>query len=710
MRIVLGALAATVICANGASAQQADAVGATPESQRDDVVVTAARTILPASALPLTVDVIDRETLSRQVTVSGSVVDAVSALLPAFSPTREKITGVGETLRGRSPLYAINGIPQTTPIRDGARDGYTIDPFFIDRVEVIYGSNALQGIGATGGVVNQVTVRAPQTDGWSGRTLLQGNSADDFSGDALGGKVAGLVAFRSGRVDATAGVAFERRGAFLDGRGRRVGYDGNQSEIQDTDTLSFFGRVGVDLSDTARFEVIANRFRLQGNNHYVPVEGSRVRGIPATTRRGETPGEPSTGLAQMVSASLTDGDLAGGAFTLQGFYNHTSDTFAGGILATFQDARIAPVGTLFDQSRNVSRKLGGKISYERGVPGFEALTLTAGFDALFDRTAQTLVQTNRTWVPRTEFRSLAPFGQGNLKLFDGIIRLAGGLRYENVRLDVPDYTTLAVFGAQSVTGGTPAFSRALWNGGVVLEPVKGIRAYGSYAEGYTIADIGRVLRAVDRPNVRIDQFLDLTPVISNNRELGVEVTQGPLVASATYYWSSSDAGQVLVRNDDGIFNVNRQPIDIAGLELNLDVRMPLPGLKIGTGYSHVTGRTDTNADGRLDADLDGANISPDRLNLNLDYSLGRFSARAQGRWYLSRRFQGQPIANDFVGYRLFDAYVAYELGGGRVMLSVQNLGNTDYVTYYSDTQGPTDNARFYTGRGRNFTLSWQAGF
>jgi hypothetical protein len=32
----------------------------------------------------------------------------------------------------------------------------------------------------------------------------------------------------------------------------------------------------------------------------------------------------------------------------------------------------------------------------------------------------------------------------------------------------------------------------------------------------------------------------------------------------------------------------------------------------------------------------------------------------QGRYYLSRRFQGQPIANDFVGYRLFDAYAAYD--------------------------------------------------
>ena len=37
-----------------------------------EVVVTAARTILPASALPMTVDVIDRKTLSEQVAISGS--------------------------------------------------------------------------------------------------------------------------------------------------------------------------------------------------------------------------------------------------------------------------------------------------------------------------------------------------------------------------------------------------------------------------------------------------------------------------------------------------------------------------------------------------------------------------------------------------------------------------------------------------------------
>jgi iron complex outermembrane receptor protein len=705
MKIIVALLAVTGLTGT-AHAQDRLTEDANPE----ELVVTAARSILPASALPLTVDVIDRETLSKQVAVSGSIVDAVSALLPAFSPTREKLSGVGETLRGRSPLYAINGIPQSTPIRDGGRDGYTIDPFFVDRVEVIYGSNALQGIGATGGVVNQVTARAPQADGLSGRALLQGNSADDFAGEALGGKVAGLVNWRGGAIDATAGAAFERRGAYLDGRGRRIGYDGNQSETQDSDTLSFFARIGVALSDTARLEVIANRFELQGNNHYVPVNGNRATGLPATTRRGRTPGEPSTGLAQMASASLTDSDLGGGAFTLQGFWNRTSDTFAGGILATFQDPAIAADNTLFDQSRNLSRKLGGKISYERAVPGLPALTLTAGFDALFDRTGQSLVQTGRSWVPQTDFRSLAPFGQANLKLFAGLLRLNGGVRYENVRLDVPDYTTLASSGSRAVTGGSPAFDRALWNGGVVVEPVRGIRAYGSYAEGYTIADIGRVLRAVNRAGVRIDTYLDLTPVVSNNRELGVEVTQGPLTASSSYYWSSSDAGQLLVRGADGIFSVVRQPIDIEGLEVKLDTATPLPGLKLGVGFAHTVGRTDTNGDGTLDADLDGANIAPDRMNLTADFARGAFAARVQARYYLSRRFDGQVIANDFGGYHLLDAYVSYDLPAGRVMLSVQNLANAEYVTYYSDTQGPDDDARFYTGRGRNLTLSWQARF
>ncbi|WP_324751083.1 TonB-dependent receptor [Sphingomonas sp. LY54] len=678
---------------------------------KDDeaIVVTAARTVLPASALPLTIDVIDARALAEQVSISGSVVDAVSTLSPSFSPTRQKLSGAGETLRGRSPLFAINGIPQSTPIRDGSRDGYTIDPFFIDRVELIYGSNALQGIGATGGVVNQVTIGPPRADGISGRALLQGSADTGFSDDGFGAKAAGLVGYRAGAFDATIGAAYEARGAFYDGHGRRIGVDGTQGEIQDSKSWSVFGRFGYAIGDSARLDLIANRFELKGDGDYVVVNGNRATGLPTTSRRGEAPGIPPANRVETLALSLIDDDLGGGALTSQVFFNRSRDTFGGSTAGTFQDPAIAPVGTLFDQSSNRSRKYGGKIAYERAVPGLEGLTGTLGFDALFDRTEQSLVLTDRVWVPPTDFRSLAPFAQFNLGLLDNKLRLAGGARWENVELKVDDFTTLASSGSTFVSGGNPSFQDVLLNGGVIVEPMRGMRLYGSYAEGYTVPDVGRILRAVSTPGTDVDDFLDISPVVSNNRELGIELKRGPLDASVAYFWSSSKLGQFLV-NNGGIFDVQRQRIEIEGIEINLTAQTPVPGLAFSVGYSHLVGQTDSNGDGDVDLDLDGANISPDRLNLAAIYRRGPLSARLQGQFHLSRRFDGGDPRNDFGGYAVADALVRYETGVGTLALSAQNLFDTHYISYNSDTTNPTDNSRFFAGRGRVFTLGWDYRF
>lgn len=675
-------------------------VGQRAEIDPDAIVVTGTRTRLPVTALPLTVDVLGGQDFIDQAAVSGSVIDAVSARLPAFSPTREKLSGAGESLRGRSPLFAINGVPQSTPIRDGSRDGYTIDPFFIDRVEVIYGSNALQGIGATGGVVNQVTVGAPAVDGVSMRTLVQGTAQNGVKGEALGGKVAGLVGYRADDFDVTAGGTFERRGVFFDGHGERIGVDGTQGEIQDSDSWSVFGRLGYNISATTRVEIVANRFELKGRGHYV-----QVPGFPATSIRGESEGEPSANRAELLSASLTSGDLRGGELTAQAFFSRTRDIFGGSIARTFQDASIAPIGTLFDQSVNNSRKLGAKFGYERTLPGFDVLTLTAGLDLLHDRTAQTLLETGRAWVPESSFFSVAPFLQGNLKLLDGKLRLAGGVRYEKVTLDVPDYTTLASYGSRNVEGGKPSFDEALLNGGVIVEPMKGLRAYASYAEGYTIADVGRILRAINVDDVDIDNFLTLEPVVSNNRELGVEWKRGFLSASAAYWWSSSKLGSLLVRNLDGIYDVARQPIELEGLDLTIDAKMPIEGLSIGAAYARVRGQTDSSdADTKVNNDLDGANIAPDRINLYAAYARGAFDARVATRFYFNREFNDPATVTDFEGYTLVDASAGYRIGKHRVSFSAMNLLDKYYISYNSDTVSATDPARFFAGRGRTVTL------
>ncbi|MBB4642867.1 TonB-dependent receptor [Rhizorhapis suberifaciens] len=713
----------------------AHAQSAPVEAEADrPIVVTAARSILPANALPLTIEVIGRETLDQQVAIGGSVVDAVSNLTPSFSPTRQKLSGAGETLRGRSPLYAINGIPQSTPLRDGARDGFTIDGFFIDRVELIYGSNALQGIGGTGGIVNQVTVGEPKEEGLSGRVLLQGTVDNNFHSEGLGWKTGGLFQYKVGDFDATIGATYEKRGVFYDGQDRRVGLNLTQGETQDSQTTNYFVRLGYAVSGTGRIDLIASRFELKGDGDFVAVPGNRLTALPTSAAPGTPPGKPAANRTESVALSYTDSGLWGGNFISQIFFNRSRDTFggetrdaAGRYIASFQDPSLAPVGDLFDQSQNRSRKLGAKVSYERAVPGFEALTATLGFDALWDKTEQRLIATNRVWVPPADFRSLAPFAQANLKLFDGRVRVAGGARWENVQIKIDDFHTLAqttqtlplaerYWGGVDVAGGKPKFDDVLLNGGIIFEPWEGIRAYASYAEGFTAPDVGRITRSINQTNVDIDSYLAIEPIVSNNREIGVEVKRGPIDASATYFWSSSDKGQLLVPGTGRNFDVQRQRIEIEGIEVNLRTATPIDGLKLGIGYAHIDGRYDSDADDIVDTDLDGVNISPDRVNLQATYNHGPISGIVQTQFYLSRTFHADPgrtqpdQRNNFGGYSVTDVSVRYQTGYGGLRLSVQNLFDKFYVDYSSDTRLPNDNLAYFAGRGRTFTLGWDYRF
>ena len=79
------------------------------------------------------------------------------------------------------------------------------------------------------------------------------------------------------------------------------------------------------------------------------------------------------------------------------------------------------------------------------------------------------------------------------------------------------------------------------------------------------------------------------------------------------------------------------------------------------GYARLRGQTDTNRDGKVDTDLDGANISPDRLNLAADYQTGPWALRLQMQKYMSRNMQRALVKDDFEGYTLVDAFVRYQL-------------------------------------------------
>jgi iron complex outermembrane recepter protein len=696
------------------SAVEADA----PNEAADVIIVTATRVPLPASAIPTTVQVITPEQTRIQAQIGGSAIDAVSALVPSFTPTRQKMTGAGETLRGRSPLFMIDGVPQSTPLRDGSRDGFTIDPFMLDRVEVIFGSNAIQGVGAAGGVINYVTARpARGADGLTGAAQVRASSDGGFSGEGQGWRGALRVGGALGAFDFVVGLVGETRGTFFDGDGRRVGVDGTQGELQDSESWSAFLKTGVDVSADRRLELMVNHFELAGNGDLVVVAGNRLTGLPTSAVPGTQPGVVPVNHATTASLTWRDRAVFGGTFTAQAYATDFESVFGGGIFADFQDPALGT--NFFDQSSNNSDKQGFKFDWSGPVAFAPGLRLTAGLDGLRDVTFQQLIATRRNWVPETTFTSVAPFLQLNQALLAGRLNLAAGIRRENATLEVGDYETLWFNGRLltppgriQVAGGKPEFAETLVNYGATFEVVDGFQLYGSYAQGFTMPDVGRILRDVRIRDQDVDRFLALEPVVSDNVEIGIELNTGAIRASLAWFGSTSDQGAVLVLTDGDIFRVQRQRTEIDGFDLSLRYQTPIEGLSLSLAGSAMLGKSDTNNDGVVETDLNGPNIAPDRLLLGADWQSGPWTARVQHQSYGARDFTGIGIdpRNNFDGYQLVDLYLRRSFGFGDVALSMTNAFDTQYISYNSDTERPTDNLRYFAGRGRVVSLSWERRF
>jgi iron complex outermembrane receptor protein len=138
----------------------------------EEVIITANRIARPLSTIPNTVTIINETELAQQLAVNHDISTVLGNLIPGFSPSRQKLTNAGESLRGRKPLYMIDGVPQSNPLRSGGRNGHTIDPSVLARIEVLHGANAIHGLDASGGIINLIqTTTAVSIPTWAAATF-----------------------------------------------------------------------------------------------------------------------------------------------------------------------------------------------------------------------------------------------------------------------------------------------------------------------------------------------------------------------------------------------------------------------------------------------------------------------------------------------------------------------------------------------------------
>ena len=366
-------------------------------------------------------------------------------------------------------------MPQSNPLRDGRRDGFTIDPEVIKRVEVVFGANAIQGLGATGGIINYVTITPSDSGELEQRASLSLTINDNIDDEGFGWRTHYSAGKKFGDLDVLGSVSFESRGLQFDGRNRAIAVDNVQGDIADSDSRNFFAKIGWEPDATQRLELMANDFRLKQDGDFATIDGNRNLGIPAQSVKGTPQGDLPVNDVTTVSLNYNNSEFAGGTLSAQVYYQDFSALFGGGTFGTFQDPLIAPVGTLFDQSENNSEKIGSRLTYTRQNIADSGVDLITGFDILRDKTFQRLAQTDRNWVPVAKFMNVAPFAQLDIAPVD-MLSLSGGLRWEFAELKVPDFETIAGnradFQRVPVEGGSPSFDEPLFNLGAVLNPVE----------------------------------------------------------------------------------------------------------------------------------------------------------------------------------------------------------------------------------------------
>ena len=675
----------------------------------DRVVVSASTSRMPDSeaAMPNTITVIDRVQLEQQLAVTQDISQVLANLIPAFSPSRQKLTSSGESLRGRQPLYMVDGVPQSTPLRDGARDAHTIDPAMIERIEVIHGANALQGLGASGGIINIITKRAPRSDGVFHDVMLGASSALPQEHDGSGYRGHYLYGAKRGALDFVGGASYARDGLYYDADGRAIAVNSVQGDLMDSYSHNLFAKAGWSLDDDRRLQVTANRYQLQGNGDYVSVDGDFATGVTATSVRGEIQGEAPRNRSTSATLDYVDKVLAGGYFQAQLFWVEFGALYGSASGSNFFGT--APGALAFDQSHNVSEKSGAKFSWSRGSIADLPLRITLGLDLQRDKTFQELVRSGLKWVPATVYNSVAPFAQAEWRIGERMT-LSGGLRHERAELQVDDYVTLPVYGSQFVRGGAPETSETLPNVGAVWEASDALKFYASYAEGYTVADVGRVLRAITIPDQQVDRLTDLSPVIADNREIGIDYDDGRWLAHVAAYWSDSELGSRLAFDPlTETYNVRREPTEIHGVEANIAFRFSDDG-RVGLGYATADGSFDSDLDGDLDTDLPGINISPDRATASWEQTwTPTISTRLQASHAFDRDFDrlGSTVAR-FDGYTTLDLQARVALPVGALNLGIQNLLGEQYISYYSQTTPSNDD--YVAGRGRVLSASWSHRF
>lgn len=669
-------------------------------AELNEIIVSASRKVETLSKTPSSVAVINAKDIDNLSIVSPNIANIVAYAVPGLGSATNNTGNYGQTLRGRNPLVLIDGIPQSTPLKSAGREIRSIDPSVIERIEVIKGATAIYGNGADGGLINYITKSGKTQKKFAGYS--EAGTTGNIKGDSTAGYRFNQQFYgKINKFNYIVGGTYEKTGVFRDGEGQVISPEYGLGE---TKTYNIFTKVGYNLTDKQRIELMYNYFSSNQDSDFILKNG--VYGVsPAIGILGNRPGvDEGTRYNHNANLQYVNKQLFGNT-------SFTANLYFQDFLTIFSNSAFFYGG---GQSQTASAKKGLRVYLNTPftISSNFSGDVTYGFDLLNDKTNQKLVD-GRVWVPNINMVNLAPYAQLSTQLFsDWTVK--AGLRLENIKINIDDYNTLATgangTGSIAVKGGDLTYDAFVFNTGIRYSRFKFFNPFVSFSQAFSVFDLGRVLT-----NAKEDAIskLQTKPIIVNNYEGGFSSQLGKFNLSAAYYFSTSKLGTNLVQVD-GYLVAERLPERVWGYEVQADYQV-IKSLTIGGNYAYVQGRGDKDSDGHFyganDIYLKSNRIPPvkvtgyakygdKRLNVELYWMLvsdrDLFQPNAKGAYAIGEG----PIKS----FNLWNLATAYKVTDSiRVKLGIENLFNTDYYTTTSQFYGT--NANYTRGNGSRFNLA-----
>jgi len=665
------------------------------EQDIERIVVTGSRIAENIDEVPASITIITQKQIAAQLKVSSEIQSLLANLVPGMAPSTGTASNSGQTLRGRSPLVMIDGVPQSTPLRNGALGIRTLDASVIERIEVIKGATSIYGNGAAGGIINYITKKANSDKELSGHASISSRFSAVELEDSIGQRYEGGINGEVNNFNYVFNASYEENGLQRDADGDILGlkYGLSDAVMQD-----YFAKMGYHFDDEKSLQFTYNYYQSKQDVDLIDKVGNINTG-EKTQAMPLAPGQSVLGVPQgptnhnMMLKYVDDEVFAQTGLIVDLYSQDVENIFFYSPTLANPDAGYSGGQSLINSEKKGLRVTFNTLvdfSFDNG-DSLEA-TFIYGIDALNDVTSQPMVD-GRVWVPEMDMENLAGFLQTKL-IYNEDLVIKLGIRQEDIDLTVNDYSTLKLCKKVdqcsvpvNVTGDTLNYKATTYNVGIKYNALPLFSPFVSYSQGADITDTGRLLRTATVTDISL---IRTEASIIDNYELGFSSDFEQVHFEFATYFSTSELGTTNKFNETtGVYMPVRAPQEIYGYEalINYEINK---AWAVNATYSWVEGKN-TEADVYLGA----KQISPPKATVNLNWNPSNDISVAVNYLYVGDRKRFEPVDGKYVGDQgPIDSYQIVNLSGNydfandwSAFVGVENLFNQDY--YPTKSQGYT---------------------